>query len=117
MYSALLDGMSETGVIDKVDQYLVRAQEAKARKRMDLHSEWTEKVFNPIQTQVQDSVARRSAPDIEARLRSQYNEYLKVCCCGFLCPILHSHTIHEFFCYHCQTLRMSNGCAQASEDL
>ena len=78
MYGTLLEGMSTDGVVAAVEQRLVRAEEAHARKRMQLHSEWNEQVFGKIQGQVQRAVSQRSSRDIKGRLRSQYSDYLKV---------------------------------------
>ena len=79
MYSSVLSGMADDGVLSDCDQHIWKADEIKAKKRRELHGEWNAKVFDTIQGRVQDAVTNRSCADIESRLRTQYEDYLKAC--------------------------------------
>ena len=79
MYGSVLSGMADNGVLSDCDQHIWKADEIKAKKRRELHEEWNTQVFDTIQGRVQDAVTNRSCADIESRLRTQYEDYLKAC--------------------------------------
>lgn len=70
----LLD--NDTGFLADVEQFLGTADMQEQRKREKLHSEWTRKVYEPVQREIRAKTGRVTREELEGRLNVSMQSYL-----------------------------------------
>ncbi|GIL77206.1 hypothetical protein Vretimale_3116 [Volvox reticuliferus] len=73
----VLSGMeAPDGPVAEAEAALAHATKIRDKKKESLHQEWHSKVFDTIQGRLQSALDERDPSAIEARLKTQYDQYL-----------------------------------------
>eukprot|EP00003_Mantamonas_plastica_P011194 TRINITY_DN2078_c0_g2_i7.p2 TRINITY_DN2078_c0_g2~~TRINITY_DN2078_c0_g2_i7.p2 ORF type:complete len:393 (+),score=106.27 TRINITY_DN2078_c0_g2_i7:584-1762(+) len=63
--------------VRSVDDFLERVENQDRRKKEQLHSEWSKEIYEPIQSQIKDSLDQLSQEELSSTHRANFEEYLE----------------------------------------